>query len=86
VLTTLITTALRSGRHGGRLVVDGARHNGHWTISVQADGPMIASVARARHPRIAGGLNICRHLVERHGGEIRVGAKNRFCLTLPQRQ
>jgi signal transduction histidine kinase len=47
---------------------------------------MIASVARARHPRIAGGgLNICRHLVERHGGEIRVSATNRFCLTLPSR-
>jgi light-regulated signal transduction histidine kinase (bacteriophytochrome) len=86
VLTTLITTALSSARHGGRVVVDGARHGGHWSIWVQVDGPMIASVARARHPRIAGaGLNICRHLVERHGGEIRVSATNRFCLTLPQR-
>jgi light-regulated signal transduction histidine kinase (bacteriophytochrome) len=84
VLTTLITTALRSGRHGGVLVVEGARHSGAWSICVQADGPMFASVTRARHPRIAGGgLNICRHLVERHGGEIRV-TKNRFYLTLPQ--
>lgn len=86
VLTTFISTALSSAGHGATLVVDGARYSGHWSIWVQADGPLIPSLTPARHPRIAGGgLTICRHLVERHGGEIRVSAANRLCLTLPQR-
>jgi light-regulated signal transduction histidine kinase (bacteriophytochrome) len=85
-LTTLIATALRSGRPGGMLVVDGAVHNGDLSICIWAEGATIPSVAPPRHPRgAAAGLRIGRHLVERHGGEIGAGPGNRLCLTLPQR-
>jgi light-regulated signal transduction histidine kinase (bacteriophytochrome) len=85
VLTTFITTALRSGRPDGMLVVDGDRHDSHWSMRV-AYGPTIPTVAPPRHPRGAAvGLSICRHLVERRSGEIDVSAQNRFSLTLPQR-
>jgi light-regulated signal transduction histidine kinase (bacteriophytochrome) len=85
VLTTLITTALRSGRPGGMLVVDGVRHDSHWSIRV-AYGPTIPTVAPPRHPGDAAvRLSICRQLVERRGGRIDVSTQNRFSLTLPQR-
>jgi light-regulated signal transduction histidine kinase (bacteriophytochrome) len=84
VLTTLITTALRSGCPDGMLVVDGVRHDSHWSMRV-ACGPGIPTVAPPRHPRGAAvGLSICRQLVERHGGRIDVSTQNRISLTLPQ--
>ena len=83
VLTTLITTALRSGRPEGMLAVDGVRNDSHWSICV-AYGPTIPTVAPPRHSRGAAvGLSICRHLVVRRGGKIDLGTQDRFLLTLP---
>ena len=101
VFTNLLLNALRYGpREHGRILVDAALENEHWRISVQSEGPTIPSAERERiferyhrgrgerRARGAGlGLTICRHIVERHGGEIGAtaanGGANRFYFTLP---
>jgi signal transduction histidine kinase len=101
VFTNLLLNALRYGpREQGKIIVDAARDDGHWRISVQSDGPTIPVADRERiferyhrgrgerRARGAGlGLTICRHIVERHGGQIGVtaanGGANRFYFTLP---
>jgi signal transduction histidine kinase len=101
VLTNLLVNALRYGpREHGMILVDAIRESEFWRVSVQSDGPTIPTAERERiferyhrgrgERRFRGaglGLTICRHIVERHGGQIGVtaadGGANRFYFTLP---
>lgn len=101
VLTNLLLNALRYGpREQGTILVDAVRETECWRVSVQSEGPTIPAAERERiferyhrgrgerRSRGAGlGLTICRHIVERHGGQIGVtaanGGANRFYFTLP---
>ena len=101
VFTNLLLNALRYGpREHGKIVVDAIRENECWRVSIQSEGPTIPAAERERiferyhrgrgerRARGAGlGLTICRHIVERHGGQIGVtagnGGANRFYFTLP---
>ena len=101
VFTNLLLNALRYGpREHGKILVDANREDAGWRFSVQSEGPTIPAADRERiferyhrgrgerRARGAGlGLTICRHIVERHGGQIGVtaanGGANRFYFTLP---
>ena len=101
VFTNLLLNALRYGpREHGKILVDANREAAGWRFSVQSQGPTIPAADRERiferyhrgrgerRARGAGlGLTICRHIVERHGGQIGVtaanGGANRFYFTLP---
>ena len=101
VFTNLLLNALRYGpREHGTILVDAVRETECWRVSVQSEGPTIPASERERiferyhrgrgerRSRGAGlGLTICRHIVERHGGQIGVtaanGGANRFYFTLP---
>lgn len=101
LLTNLLLNALKySPRHGAEIVVEASRDGDSWHVAVESEGPTIPAEDRKRifdayqrgrgerRARGAGlGLAICRRIVERHGGAIRVvpGAHggNRFVFTLP---
>jgi signal transduction histidine kinase len=101
VFTNLLLNALKYGpRDRGTILVDAGREDAGWRFSVQSQGPAIPVEDRdrifepyrrgrgERRARGAGlGLTICRHIVERHGGQIGVTATpsgdNRVSFTLP---
>jgi signal transduction histidine kinase len=97
----LLVNALKySPRRAGVIRVRVRREARAWRIDVDSEGPTIPQEDRARifepfrvgrgerRTRGAGlGLDICRRIVHRHGGEIGVaplnGSGNRFYFTLP---
>ena len=100
VFSNLLLNALRYGpREAGTIRVDATLEHGICRCWVQSTGPAIPVGDRerifARYHRGRGerrargtglGLTICRHIVERHGGQIGVTADagiNRFHFTLP---
>jgi signal transduction histidine kinase len=94
VFINLLSNALRYSPRRGQIAVGATRDNGCWRLSVQSQGPPIPVEERQHvcepyhRDRGAGlALAICRHMVERHGGQIDVSANNdtgnHFYLTLP---
>jgi len=94
VFTNLLSNALSYSPRRGQIAVSATRDNGSWRVSVQSQGPPIPVEERQhifepyhrdRGPGPA--LAICRHMVERHGGQVDVSASNdtgnHFYLTLP---
>jgi signal transduction histidine kinase len=97
----LLANALKHGpRHGGTIDLHAKRQRARWRVSIASEGPAIPAEERAeiflpyrrgnRARRTSGaglGLAVCRRIVERHGGTIRVatGASgcNVFFFTLP---
>ena len=102
VLGNLVDNAIKYGRDGGRVAVDGAiRADGRVEVSVRDDGPGLPAEAQPRiferfyrvdkaRSREQGGtglgLAIVKHVVQAHGGEVRVesapGAGTTFFFTL----
>jgi two-component system phosphate regulon sensor histidine kinase PhoR len=103
VISNLVDNAIKYGCDEGRAVVNGVRlPNGWIEISVRDDGPGLAPEAQARiferffrvdkaRSREQGGtglgLSIVKHVVQAHGGEVRVqsapDAGTTFIFTLP---
>jgi signal transduction histidine kinase len=100
VFTNLLLNALRYGpRKAGTIRIDATLEHGTCRCSVHSPGPAVPVADRERifgryhrgrgerRARGAGlGLTICRHIVERHGGQIGVTAdagSNHFHFTLP---
>jgi two-component system, OmpR family, phosphate regulon sensor histidine kinase PhoR len=103
VLSNLLDNAIKYGRVEGRAVISAqSLENRRTEISVSDDGPGIPAEARARiferfyradkaRSREQGGtglgLAIVKHVVQAHGGEVRVesepGAGATFFFTLP---
>jgi two-component system NtrC family sensor kinase len=91
VYDNLLSNALKYGRPGGKIVLDGQASNGdHMTFSVRNDGEGIPSekmpmlfgkFRRLDSPEYATkkgtglGLYICKEIIERHGGEIWADSK-----------
>ncbi|MEO6002143.1 MAG: ATP-binding protein [Opitutus sp.] len=104
VLSNLIDNAIKYGRPAGKVTISGKELNDLFVeVCVQDDGPGIPADARARvferffradkaRSREQGGtglgLAIVKHVVQAHGGEIRVeselGRGAAFYLTLPR--
>ncbi len=104
VLSNLVDNAIKYGRMEGRTVLSAAaRADGMVEINVQDDGPGIPPEAQSRiferfyrvdkaRSREQGGtglgLAIVKHVVQAHGGEVRVesaaGTGTTFRFTLPQ--
>lgn len=82
VWTQLVLNALQAlGEHGGKLRLRTWAENGRAVVEVADDGPGIPKDLMPRifepffstKPHAAGlGLDVCRRIVERHGGELRV--------------
>ncbi|QSQ22575.1 cyclic nucleotide-binding domain-containing protein [Pyxidicoccus parkwayensis] len=82
VWTQLVLNALQAlGERGGRLRLRTWAENGRAVVEVADDGPGIPKDLMPRvfepffstRPHAAGlGLDVCRRIVERHGGELRV--------------
>jgi len=104
VFANLVDNAIKYGRSQGRVTVGGKKlDNGHLEIFVRDDGPGIPPeslprvferfyrVDRARSREQGGtglGLSIVKHIVQAHGGDVRVesepGQGATFFLTLPE--
>jgi signal transduction histidine kinase len=101
-LSNLVDNAIRHGVEGGRIRLAGRGENGTIVLSVEDDGPGIPRehlpriferfyrVDKARSREIGGtglGLAIAKHIVESHGGTIRVestmGKGTRFVIRIP---
>jgi light-regulated signal transduction histidine kinase (bacteriophytochrome) len=65
VLSALLTTAVRCGRSGGRITLRATRRAGRRSIVLLTDGLVLPVEER---------LELCRHLVERHHGEIGISS------------
>jgi two-component system phosphate regulon sensor histidine kinase PhoR len=103
VISNLLDNAIKYGRAGGRTSVGGRMlANGRIEITVVDDGPGIpreaqeriferfyrVDKARSREQGGTGlGLAIVKHVIQAHGGEVRVeselGFRARFIFTLP---
>jgi two-component system phosphate regulon sensor histidine kinase PhoR len=103
VISNLLDNAVKYGRPEGEVVVGGRRlENGFVQLVVRDDGPGVPADAQARiferfyrvdraRSREQGGtglgLSIVKHVVQAHGGEVRVasepGAGSEFSFTLP---
>jgi len=103
VLSNLIDNAIKYGRTDGSTVLQAqTRTDGFLEVSVRDDGPGIPPEAQARiferffrvdkaRSREQGGtglgLSIVKHVVQAHGGEVRVasapGRGTTFTVTLP---
>ncbi len=106
VLSNLLDNAIKYGKSGGKTSVEGRiLHDGRLEIAVVDDGPGIPADARERiferfyrvdkaRSREQGGtglgLAIVKHVVQAHGGEVRVeserGGGSRFVINLPASQ
>jgi len=101
-LSNLVDNAVKYGKEGGRIVLSGRVEDGACVFEVADDGPGIPAehlprlferfyrVDKGRSRELGGtglGLAIARHVVEAHGGTIRVesrlGVGTRFTLRLP---
>jgi len=101
-VVNLLTNAVRYSEEGGRVSIDAARIDGHITLKVQDWGCGIPPdhlprlferfyrVDRARSRKDGGtglGLAIVKHIVQAHGGEVKVystpGKGSTFTIILP---
>lgn len=101
-LSNLVDNAVKYGKAGGTIRITGASEEGAVRIEVEDDGPGIAPehlpriferfyrVDKGRSRDLGGtglGLSIARHVVESHGGTIRVesrlGVGTRFTIRIP---
>ena len=101
-LGNLVDNAIKHGKEGGRITVSGKIEEGTCVLEVADDGPGIPAehlprlferfyrVDKGRSRELGGtglGLSIARHIVESHGGSIRVesrlGEGTRFTVRLP---
>jgi two-component system phosphate regulon sensor histidine kinase PhoR len=101
-VSNLVDNAIKYGKPGGRITVTGKIEGGKCVIEVADDGPGIPAehlprlferfyrVDKGRSRELGGtglGLSIARHIVESHGGSIRVASRlgegTRFTVRLP---
>jgi two-component system phosphate regulon sensor histidine kinase PhoR len=101
-VSNLVDNAIKYGKDGGRITVSGKIEGGTCVLEVADDGPGIPvehlprvferfyRVDKGRSRELGGtglGLSIARHIVESHGGSIRVqsrlGEGTRFIIRLP---
>jgi two-component system phosphate regulon sensor histidine kinase PhoR len=101
-LSNLVDNALKYGKEGGRITLSGRIEGDACLLEVADDGPGISPehlpriferfyrVDKGRSRELGGtglGLSITKHIVESHGGTIRVesriGVGTRFLLRLP---
>lgn len=101
-VSNLVDNAIKYGKPGGRITVSGRIEGGECAIEVADDGPGISAehlprlferfyrVDKGRSRELGGtglGLSIARHIVESHGGSIRVASRlgegTRFTVRLP---
>jgi light-regulated signal transduction histidine kinase (bacteriophytochrome) len=86
VFTNLFVAALRSCLVSPcTIAVRVVRRTRDWSLDIRSSGPAITVGEGAPRRGGAGlGLSICRHLVERHGGRLGIGAAGRhLSFTLP---
>ena len=101
-LSNLLDNAVKYGKEGGRITFTGRVEEGACVLEVADDGPGISPedlrriferfyrVDKGRSRELGGtglGLSIARHIVESHGGTIRVesrlGVRTRFTIRIP---
>jgi two-component system phosphate regulon sensor histidine kinase PhoR len=101
-VSNLVDNAIKYGREGGRLTLTGKIEPSECTLEVKDDGPGIPPedipriferfyrVDKGRSRELGGtglGLSIAKHIVESHGGTIRVesrvGIGTRFTIRIP---
>jgi len=102
-ISNLVDNAIRHGVEGGRIRLTGRGENGAIVLSVEDDGPGISKehlpriferfyrVDKARSRDLGGtglGLAIVKHIIESHGGTIRVesrlGEGTKFLIRIPK--
>jgi signal transduction histidine kinase len=101
-VSNLVDNAIKYGKEGGRVTVSGKIDPSGCTVEVKDDGPGIPPeelpriferfyrVDKGRSREMGGtglGLSIAKHIVESHGGilrvESRIGVGTRFTIRIP---